>query len=162
MVPLTSKNVSMVDPSDTYPVSNIVDKNDDTFMHNKGANSSRKMTVTFDKSSLVSIVVIRNRKDCCQTRSNGLMLKLFSTSNRGPDPSLKSDLTKVTSEQISGQTIYNYETYSSYPVKDWSGSDVYENGGTNLNNPYAYNYIIFRIPDREPIISNKFVALNFM
>lgn len=157
MVPLTSKNVSMVNPWDAYPISNIVDKNEDTFMHN--ANVDRKITLTFDKEVNVSIVVIRNRKDCCQTRANGLMLKLFSTSNRGPDTSLRGfDSTKVTSEQISGQTIYNYEKYSSYPVKDWSGSDVYENGGTNLNNPYAYNYIIFSIPNREPIISNKFVS----
>ena len=126
-VPLTSKNVSMDDPWDTYPISNIVDKNENTFMHN--ANNVRKITVTFDRSD-VSIVVIRNRKDCCQTRANGLMLKLFSD---------------------------NSEVYSSYPVKDWSGSAVYENGGTNLNNPYGYNYIIFRTSNPEPIISNQFV-----
>lgn len=128
MIPLTSKNVSMANPWDDYPISNIVDKNENTFMHN--ANVERQMTLTFDKDVYVSIVVIRNRKDCCQTRANGLMLKLFAD---------------------------NLEKYKSYQVKDWSGSDVYENGGINLNNPYGYNYIIFRMPNPEPIISNKFM-----
>jgi hypothetical protein len=157
-VPLTSQNVSMDDPWDSYPISNIVDNNENTFMHNNpNANNVRKITVTFDRS-YVSIVVIRNRKDCCQTRANGLILKLFSSSNIRPDTSLGGfDSTKMTSEQISGETIYNYEVYSSYPVKDWSGSAVYENGGTNLNNPYGYNYIIFRTSNPEPIISNQFV-----
>lgn len=45
-------------------------------MHN--ANVDRNITVTFDKDVYVSMVAIRNRKDCCQTRANGLMLKLFA------------------------------------------------------------------------------------
>jgi hypothetical protein len=129
IIPLTSKNVSMVDPWDVFPISNIVDNNEDTFMHNKPeANASRKITVEFYYHAFVSSVVIINRKDCCQTRANGLILKTF---------------------------LNDRETYTSNPVKDFSGSAVYENGGTNPNNPNAYRYIIFMMSNREPMISNK-------
>jgi len=129
IIPLTSKNVSMVDPWDAYPISNIVDNNEDTFMHNKPeANASRKITVEFYYNASVSSVVIINRKGCCQTRANGLILKTF---------------------------LYDKETYTSNPVRDFSGSAVYENGGTDPSNPNAYKYIIFMMSNSQPMISNK-------
>lgn len=133
LIPIPAESISMAGNWDAYPTRNLVDRNIGTFAHNDG-NMIRSITINLPSASIISAVVITNRQDCCKTRANGLML----------------------SAQLNGQDVYK-----SAPVKDWSGSASYENGGTDNGNPLGYNYITFKLPELEPIISQHPIITPF-
>lgn len=128
LIPISESSLKMTGELSIFPVKNLIDKNITTFAHNDSEDGVRKITISFPSPVNVSAIVITNRQDCCKTRANGLMVQAL----------------------LDGK-----ESYLSNPIKDWSGSSVYNNGGTDTFNPNGYNYVFFIIPNPQPNISNE-------
>jgi len=128
LIPIEESYLKMAGELSIFPVKNLIDKNKSTFAHNDSETDGiRKITISFPSPVNVSAIVITNRDTCCKTRANGLMVQAL----------------------LDGK-----EVYLSNPIKDWSGSSVYDNGGTATGNPNGYNYVFFVIPDPRATITN--------
>ena len=134
-IPLTKEMVTIPNPHGSFPASNLIDNNETTFGHNDC--NARIISIKFPKPVIISAILVANRKDCCKTRANGLIFTIDMVDS--------SATTRV---------------YQSDTVKDWSGSSIYENGGTDAGQPLAYNYITCLTDQFEPIISNTGYAVT--
>lgn len=86
---------------DAFPASNLIDRNESNFAHTDVISDFSKLFFMIDLGSdkFIKSIEIKNRKDCCQIRINGLQVRIQNS--EGVDTYISPAITGATSTTLS-------------------------------------------------------------